>query len=51
MSAHGIVELAGVTKEYAGGVAALRGVDLVIAPGSWPRSSGRPGPASRRCCT
>ncbi|WP_021597517.1 ABC transporter ATP-binding protein [Actinomadura welshii] len=33
MSAHGIVELAGVTKEYAGGVAALRGVDLVIAPG------------------
>jgi putative ABC transport system ATP-binding protein len=28
-----IVELAGVTKEYAGGVAALRGVDLVIAPG------------------
>ncbi|MGW2307048.1 ABC transporter ATP-binding protein [Actinomadura luteofluorescens] len=28
-----IVELAGVVKEYAGGVAALRGVDLVIAPG------------------
>ncbi|MES9541670.1 ABC transporter ATP-binding protein [Spirillospora sp. NPDC049024] len=28
-----IVELAGVAKEYAGGVAALRGVDLVIAPG------------------
>jgi putative ABC transport system ATP-binding protein len=28
-----IVELAGVTKEYAGGVAALKGVDLVIAPG------------------
>ncbi|WP_433473077.1 ABC transporter ATP-binding protein [Spirillospora sp. CA-142024] len=28
-----IVELSGVTKEYAGGVAALRGVDLMIAPG------------------
>ncbi|MEU5993654.1 ABC transporter ATP-binding protein [Spirillospora sp. NPDC047418] len=28
-----IVELAGVTKEYAGGVAALKGVDLVVAPG------------------
>ncbi|MEU4826256.1 ABC transporter ATP-binding protein [Actinomadura sp. NPDC023710] len=28
-----IVELGGVVKEYAGGVAALRGVDLVIAPG------------------
>ncbi|TDD68298.1 ABC transporter ATP-binding protein [Actinomadura darangshiensis] len=28
-----IVELSGVTKEYAGGVQALRGVDLVIAPG------------------
>ncbi|MES9606292.1 MULTISPECIES: ABC transporter ATP-binding protein [Actinomadura] len=28
-----IVELAGVVKEYGGGVAALRGVDLVIAPG------------------
>jgi ABC-type lipoprotein export system ATPase subunit len=28
-----IVELEGVTKEYAGGVAALRGVDLAIAPG------------------
>ncbi|QKW37558.1 ABC transporter ATP-binding protein [Actinomadura sp. NAK00032] len=28
-----IVELTGVTKEYAGGVAALKGVDLRIAPG------------------
>ncbi|MFA1545522.1 ABC transporter ATP-binding protein [Actinomadura chokoriensis] len=28
-----IVELTGVTKEYAGGVAALKGVDLVIAAG------------------
>ncbi|NEA29010.1 ABC transporter ATP-binding protein [Actinomadura bangladeshensis] len=28
-----IVELVGVTKEYAGGVAALKGVDLVVAPG------------------
>ncbi|WP_141583824.1 ABC transporter ATP-binding protein [Actinomadura sp. WMMA1423] len=28
-----IVELAGVAKEYPGGVAALRGVDLVIEPG------------------
>jgi ABC-type lipoprotein export system ATPase subunit len=28
-----IVELTGVAKEYAGGVAALRGVDLAIAPG------------------
>ncbi|TYK45982.1 ABC transporter ATP-binding protein [Actinomadura decatromicini] len=28
-----IVELDGVAKEYPGGVAALRGVDLVIAPG------------------
>ncbi|WP_329088161.1 ABC transporter ATP-binding protein [Actinomadura citrea] len=28
-----IVELGGVVKEYAGGVAALRGVDLVIASG------------------
>ncbi|MBE1537617.1 ABC transporter ATP-binding protein [Actinomadura algeriensis] len=28
-----IVELAGVTKEYPGGVAALRGVDLAIAEG------------------
>ncbi|GAA4375684.1 ABC transporter ATP-binding protein [Actinomadura verrucosospora] len=28
-----IVELAGVVKEYGSGVAALRGVDLVIAPG------------------
>lgn len=29
-----IVELSGVTKEYPGGVAALRGVDLVIAAGA-----------------
>ncbi|WP_026400523.1 ABC transporter ATP-binding protein [Actinomadura rifamycini] len=29
-----IVELSGVVKEYPGGVAALRGVDLVIAAGS-----------------
>ncbi|MEV5828533.1 ABC transporter ATP-binding protein [Spirillospora sp. NPDC052242] len=29
-----IVELSGVTKEYPGGVAALRGVDLVIAEGA-----------------
>ncbi|TMR06325.1 ABC transporter ATP-binding protein, partial [Actinomadura soli] len=28
-----IVELAGVAKEYGGGVAALRGVDLVIEAG------------------
>ncbi|WP_433226476.1 ABC transporter ATP-binding protein [Actinomadura formosensis] len=28
-----IVELSGVTKEYAGGVTALKGVDLGIAPG------------------
>ncbi|WP_131742308.1 ABC transporter ATP-binding protein [Actinomadura roseirufa] len=28
-----IIELAGVTKEYAGGVAALRGVDLVVTAG------------------
>ncbi|WP_231333637.1 ABC transporter ATP-binding protein [Actinomadura graeca] len=31
--ASAIVELAGVTKEHAGGVAALRGVDLVIRAG------------------
>nr|WP_245667543.1 ABC transporter ATP-binding protein [Actinomadura macra] len=31
--ASAIVELAGVTKEYAGGVAALRGVDLAIGAG------------------
>lgn len=29
-----IIELAGVTKEYPGGVAALRGVDLAVARGS-----------------
>ncbi|MER6997547.1 ABC transporter ATP-binding protein [Streptomyces sp. NPDC000410] len=28
-----VVQLSGVTKEYAGGVAALRGVDLTIDPG------------------
>ena len=46
-----VLEATGLEKRYGPDVAALRGVSLSIEEGELSRSSGRPGPASRRCST
>ena len=45
-----VLELEGVTKEYAGGVCALAGVDLRVDPGELVGIVGPSGRARAPCC-